>query len=188
MSDLPAIELPIATARLNLRNYTDADAATVAATVAAPAYWQAQAVEPPTATQITALVTWAAAEARVKPRLNYFLAATLKDTGAIVGEAVLKLVNPVLGIAEIGFGVAAPYWRLGYGVEIARAMRDAAFHQLKAHRVAAQCTPENVGSIRVMERIGLAREGLLRDVTFARGRWWSTVVYAAVAGNGAAPH
>lgn len=110
----------------------------------------------------------------------YFLAAARKDAGEIVGEAVLKIINPSERQGEIGFGVAPKYWKQGYATEIAGTVMDSAFQHFNLHRVAAQCSPDNKGSIRIMQKLGMAREGLLRDIHFARGRWWSTVIYAVL--------
>ena len=177
-TDISPIQLPITTRRLIIRDYTEQDGAAVAAYVAVESYWEHQAVDIPAAEQIKALVTWAAAETNIKPRINYFLAATKKDTGEIIGEAVLRAINPAMGQVEIGFGIAGRYWRQGYATEIGHALLDMAFSKLKANRVAAQSAPENKGSIRVMQKLGMAREGLMRDVGHARGRWWSTAVYS----------
>lgn len=173
---LHALSLPLSTPRLVLRDYVDADAATVAKYVVTPDYWQHQAVEMPSAEQIVALVKWGSAEAKLTPRLNYFLAATRKDTGEIIGEAVLRIVNPTARQAEIGFGMAKKNWRLGFATEIGRALLKAAFETLKMHRVTAQCAPENLGSLRVLAKLGMTREGVMRDIAFIRGRWWSSVV------------
>ncbi|MBM3512373.1 MAG: GNAT family N-acetyltransferase [Alphaproteobacteria bacterium] len=173
---LPDLPLPLSTPRLGLRNYGNSDATAVAAYVVTADYWQHQAVEMPSAEQIAALVKWGAAEAKVTPRLNYFLAATRKDSSEIVGEAVLRVLNPTARQAEIGFGIAKKNWRHGFATEIGRALLAAAFDTLKMHRVTAQCAPENLGSLRVLQKLGMAREGVMRDVAFARGRWWSSVV------------
>jgi len=101
-------------------------------------------------------------------------------TGEAVGEAVLNITNPAEGQAEIGFAVAPRFWEQGFGTEITAAMLEAAFSQMKVHRVSAQCSPDNKGSIRVMQKVGMAREGLLRDVHHARGKWWSTVIYGVL--------
>ena len=90
---------------------------------------------------------------------------------------MLKVVNPAKRQGEIGFGVAPKYWKQGFGSEIAAAVLDAAFQHFKLHRVAGQYSPDNKGSIRIMQKLGLAREGLLRDIHFARGKWWSTLIY-----------
>ncbi len=174
MASLP---LPIATRRLLIRDYIINDTAAVYAYVQDPTYWQFQRPEPPTAPQVDALMQWVVKEQPTTPRLMYFLAAARKDSGEIVGEAVLKITNPMERQGEIGFGVAPRFWKQGLGTEIATATLEAAFQHFKLHRVSGQCSPDNKPSIRIMQKLGMAREGLLRDLHFARGKWWSTVVY-----------
>ncbi len=177
---VPALALPITTRRLHIRDYVAADIPTVLQYVSDSAYWQYQRADAPTAQQLDTLLKWVISEQGGKPRLAYFLAATRKDTGEIVGEAVLKITSAAERQVEMGFGVAPRFWKQGFGTEIAAAALDAAFSHLKVHRVSAQCSPDNKGSIRVMQKIGMAREGLLRDVHYARGKWWSTVIYGVL--------
>jgi [ribosomal protein S5]-alanine N-acetyltransferase len=175
--NLSPLALPLSTRRLLVRDYTAADAGAVLAYVQDPDYWQYQCADSPTAAQIETLMQWVVREQAITPRVMHYLAATRKDTGEIVGEGVLKIINPTERQGEIGFGVAPKFWKQGFGSEIAGAVLDAAFQHFKLHRVAAQCSPDNKGSIRIMQKLGLAREGLLRDVHFARGKWWSTLIY-----------
>jgi RimJ/RimL family protein N-acetyltransferase len=184
MSDaMAAPAFPILTRRLTIRDYVEADAAVVAAYAADERFWQFQAAELPRPEQIAALVHWAVREQHIAPRLNYYLAAARKESGEIVGEAVLRVINPEAGQAEIGFGVAPRHWRQGYATEIGVALLDLAFRHFALHRVMAQCAPENKASIRVLQKLGMAREGLLRDVGRARGRYWSSAVYAILDGE-----
>ncbi len=175
--NLNPLALPLTTRRLIIRDYAATDAAAVLAYTQDPAYWQHQRAEAPTAGQIETLMQWVVQEQSIAPRVTYYLAATRKDTGEIIGEGVLKVVNPAERQGEIGFGVAAKYWKQGYGNEIATAVLEAGFQHFKLHRVAALCAPDNKGSIRIMQKLGMAREGLLRDIHFARGKWWSTLIY-----------
>ncbi len=160
---LTPLLLPIATRRLIIRDYTVDDAGAVFSYVQDPAYWQYQSANAPTAAQIEALMQWVVKNQGVSPRLMHFLAVVRKDTGEIVSEAVLKIINPGERQGEIGFGVAPKSWKQGFGSEIAGAILDAAFQHFKLHRVAGQCSPDNKGSIRVIH--------------FARGKWWSTLIY-----------
>jgi RimJ/RimL family protein N-acetyltransferase len=175
---LPVLALPLVTRRLIIREYAAADTPAVQENVADAAYWEHHATEPPTAEKISALILWAVQEQSVKQRLNYYLAATRKDSGAIVGEAVLRITDPIQRQGELGFGVARKHWKQGYATEMGQALLQAAFGTLKLHRVFGQCAPDNKASIRVMQKLGLAREGLLRDVGQARGKWWSSVIYS----------
>lgn len=177
---LPAPSLPIATRRLVIREYVATDTQAVQDNVRDPAYWEHHATEPPSAEQVAALVLWAIQEQTIKPRINYYLAAARKDTGVVIGEAVLRITDPVQRQGEIGFGVARKFWKQGYASEMAAVMLNVAFTHFKLHRVLAQCSPENKASIRVMQKLGMAREGMMRDVGFVRGKWWSSVVYSVL--------
>jgi RimJ/RimL family protein N-acetyltransferase len=175
---VPALTLPLTTRRLIIREYATADVPVVQENVRDAAYWEHHATDPPTAERVSALVLWAVQEQAIKPRLNYYLAATRKDSGVVIGEAVLRITEPVQRQGEIGFGVARKHWKQGYATEMAQALLNAAFANLKLHRLFAQCAPDNKGSVRVLQKLGFAREGMLRDLTFTRGKWWSNVIYA----------
>jgi ribosomal-protein-alanine N-acetyltransferase len=179
-ASVPSLSLPITTRRLHIRDYVVGDAPTVFQYVNEPSYWQHQRSEPPTAQQIDALIKWVVNEQANAPRLAYFLGVTNKNTGEIIGEAVLKITHAAERQGELGFGIAPRFWKQGYGTEVTAAILDAAFSQLKLHRLSGQCSPDNKGSMRIMQKVGMAREGLLRDVHYARGKWWSTVVYGVL--------
>ena len=63
---------------------------------------------------------------------------------------------------EVGYALARPYWGKGYMTEIMRTVIDWALTQPDIFRVQAFCDVENIASARVMEKAGMAREGLLR--------------------------
>ncbi|GAB4542602.1 MAG: GNAT family N-acetyltransferase [Anaerolineales bacterium] len=64
--------------------------------------------------------------------------------------------------AEIGYVLARAYWGKGYMPEAARALVQWALSQPQVYRVYATTAVENLQSQRVMEKIGMTREGLLR--------------------------
>jgi RimJ/RimL family protein N-acetyltransferase len=53
-----------------------------------------------------------------------------------------------------------------------------AFGELNAHRVVAFCHTDNLASARVMEKLGMARDGRLREVRWLNGHWWDEYVYS----------
>ena len=53
--------------------------------------------------------------------------------------------------------------KLGYGSELGRFLVDFGFGELGLHRLCAHCDAENYGSRRVMENIGMRREGLFLE-------------------------
>jgi RimJ/RimL family protein N-acetyltransferase len=63
---------------------------------------------------------------------------------------------------ELGYVLARAYWRQGYMTEALKAIIAWALKQKEIHRVWAVCDVDNLASARVMEKIGMAREGILK--------------------------
>jgi [ribosomal protein S5]-alanine N-acetyltransferase len=72
-------------------------------------------------------------------------------------------------------------WGYGYATEAMQAMLQFGFQSLGLHRISDFCDPENQASIRVMEKVGMRREGHLVQNHYTKGRWWDSVVYAILA-------
>lgn len=64
--------------------------------------------------------------------------------------------------AEMGYVLAKRFWGQGYMAEAARPVVEWALAQERIHRVEAFCDAENHGSARVLEKVGMTREGTLR--------------------------
>ena len=60
---------------------------------------------------------------------------------------------------------------MGYGTEAAAALIDYGFQNLSLHRIWAQAAPENEASLRVLEKLGMTYEGLVRGIVLKDGRW-----------------
>jgi ribosomal-protein-alanine N-acetyltransferase len=81
-------------------------------------------------------------------------------------------------IAELGYAVSRAHWGQGLASEAARAVIATAFttHPQLA-RVRAMADARNTRSHRVMEKVGMTREGLLRHNRIARGEMLDEVWY-----------
>jgi RimJ/RimL family protein N-acetyltransferase len=62
--------------------------------------------------------------------------------------------------------------------EAIRALIGFGFGELKLHRIRAECDPRNVGSWRVLEKVGMRREGHLRENFLLDGTWCDSYLYA----------
>ena len=63
---------------------------------------------------------------------------------------------------ELGYVLARPFWGNGYMPEAAGAVIKWALDQPWIYRVGAVCNVENTASARVLEKVGMQREGILR--------------------------
>ena len=88
--------------------------------------------------------------------------------GQVVGRVVLT-VDRENATAALGYGVARTCWGLGIATEAARAGMDYSFQTFVLEKVWARVDPRNVGSVRVLEKLGMQREGLLRSQIVRRG-------------------
>jgi len=90
-----------------------------------------------------------------------FMMIEERATGELVGHCGLRRVAHPLAPNphdhEIGWLVREDRWRMGYAHEAMRAVVDWAFDAIGAARIVALTVPANVGSWRLMEKLGMAR-------------------------------
>jgi ribosomal-protein-alanine N-acetyltransferase len=98
----------------------------------------------------------------------------------LVGRVGLGISEPDLREAVLWFTLHPAEWGQGYITEAARALVNAGFRELHLHRICAECDPENIGSWRVLEKIGMRREGHLRENAWIKGEWVDSLIYAVL--------
>lgn len=79
---------------------------------------------------------------------------------------------------EIGWVFNPKYYNKGYASEAAQAVLKFGFEEMKLHRIIATCQPENIPSYRVMEKIGMRREGYFKKCIPSGNEWWDEYYYA----------
>jgi ribosomal-protein-alanine N-acetyltransferase len=82
---------------------------------------------------------------------------------------------------QIGYWIGERYAGKGYMPEALRLVAGYAFDTLRLHRIEAACIPDNTRSIRVLEKAGFQREGLLRSYLRINGIWHDHYLYALIA-------
>jgi [ribosomal protein S5]-alanine N-acetyltransferase len=115
---------------------------------------------------------------KTQPRILYTLALVNKSEDRLIGSCELRITGPTEKTAEIGYVLNRQYWQQGYMTEAARAIIAFGFQQLGLHRIFATCYPVNTGSYGVMEKIGMHREGYLREYKLVKGAWRDCLLYS----------
>jgi ribosomal-protein-alanine N-acetyltransferase len=99
--------------------------------------------------------------------------------GALLGGLTISNVRRgVTQAAGIGYWIGAPYTGRGYMSDALQAVLRFSFGNLRLHRLEAACLPNNVASMRVLEKVGFQREGLARRYLKINGIWQDHVLYA----------
>ncbi|MFC3079540.1 GNAT family N-acetyltransferase [Phenylobacterium terrae] len=109
------------------------------------------------------------------------VAVELAAEGRVIGSMRLEVKDAANRTADIGYSIHRPYWGQGLVAEGARRLLAIAFEDMKLHRVWATCDARNRGSWRVMEKLGMRREGVLKKANLRRDGWQDTLLYAVLA-------
>ena len=107
-------------------------------------------------------------------------AATEAASGALVGDISLLWSSEEHRAGEIGFIVHPAHHGRGYATEAASALLPFAFDTLGLHRVIGRTEARNVGSARVLEKLGMRLEAHLVENEWVKGEWQSELVYAVL--------
>ena len=101
--------------------------------------------------------------------------AELKQERRIIGTCTLFHLDPANAKAELGYGLGSADWGKGYMSEALTALLDFAFGTLRLRRLEADVDPRNENSLRILDRLGFHREGLLRERWNVAGEIQDTV-------------
>ena len=82
---------------------------------------------------------------------------------------------------EIWYLVNPECWGRGVATEAAKQLLALGFGELGLHRIWATCLPENPASARVLEKVGMRKEGFLLKNLKIHGVWKSSSLYAMLA-------
>lgn len=168
----------IETDRLLLREFVEEDWQAVLAYQSDPRYLRYSSWTGRTEADARAFVGMFLGHQAEDPRRKFQLAATLRSNGVLIGNCGVRVNDPELGEANIGYELDPEHWGRGYATEAARAILAFGFTDLSLHRVWAECVAENVGSAHVLEKLGMRREAHFREHWRIRDRWWDTLTYA----------
>ena len=118
---------------------------------------------------------------------SYRWAITHEEADRLIGTVTLLAWSQDNRRAEIGFILHPAYHGRGLAAEAVRTVLAFGFGPMGLHRVEADVDPENEGSLRLLERIGFQREGLLRQRWFTFGTWKDTVLLGLLADEFVSP-
>ena len=96
----------------------------------------------------------------------------------VATERVATEPGSVVTRAGIGYDLAQAYWNRGYMTEAVCAIVRYGFENLNVNRIEALVIPGNDASVRVLEKLGFQREGILREYGFWKNRFWDLQMFA----------
>jgi [ribosomal protein S5]-alanine N-acetyltransferase len=157
----------ISTERLNLREIKHEDAEGVYKLLSNPEVIKHDTFELFTnIKQAEDIIKWFSDE--FKQRRAIFWGISLKNEPEIIGFCKCEIEIPKVR-ADLGYDLRPEYWNMGMMTEVLSKIIDFAFHTLDVNRIEAAVSTENNASIRVLEKSGFVKEGILRERSYWRG-------------------
>ncbi len=104
------------------------------------------------------------------------------DGQAIGGIGLMPMDDVHSRSAHIGYWLGEPYWGRGIMTAAVRAVSDYALSTLGFQRLEAPVYAWNPASMRVLEKCGYVREGVMKKSVFKDGELIDSVLYARVSG------
>jgi len=105
------------------------------------------------------------------------------STNAFCGSVGFLLQDTDNHRVEIGYIALESMQGKGFITEAAQVMNAFIFNQLKAKKIVASCAVQNIASWKVMEKLGLEREGNLKSDFHVNGQWYDSYCYGLVNPN-----
>jgi len=170
--------MELITERLILREFKENDWPDVLAYQADPRYLRYYEWKERTPKAAQEFVQMFLDQRQEQPRTKYQLAITLQSNHQLIGTCGIRMRTADAHEGDLGFELAPKHWGQGYATEAGRAMLGFGFTQLRLHRIWSWCIADNVGSARVLDKLGMQLEGRLRDKEYFKGRWWDTLLFA----------
>ncbi|WP_035843627.1 GNAT family N-acetyltransferase [Kitasatospora azatica] len=96
----------------------------------------------------------------------------------VVGMGELHVRSPRQRNGEVAYVVHPRVWGQGIGTAIGRELLARGFGQLGLHRIHATCDPRNLGSARVLAKLGMTYEGQLRHTALIRDGWRDSMIFS----------
>jgi [ribosomal protein S5]-alanine N-acetyltransferase len=96
-------------------------------------------------------------------RTLFHFGVALRESDRIIGHATIFQWIREHRRAEVGYSIQKVEWGKGLATEAVSALLQFAFEAMDLRRIEADVDPRNIGSLRVLEKLGFVREGYLRE-------------------------
>ncbi len=166
------------TERLILREFVEEDWQAVLAYQSDPQYLRYYHWSDRSPGAVRAFVKMFLEFQRERPRTKFQLAVIYKEDEQLIGNCGIRINDPDLREANIGYELSSHYWGQGIATEAARALLRFGFEELQMHRIYATTLSANTGSAKVMAKLGMRLEAHELEKEYVKGRWFDSLTYA----------
>jgi ribosomal-protein-alanine N-acetyltransferase len=163
--------------RIYLREFMSSDWLDVHAYASQEIVCRFQPWGPNTEDQSEAFVNQIIVDTSEINRTRFVFAIVEKSTEKMIGAGEFNIRCFTNKNGEIGYIVHPDYWGKGIATDVAKLLVNFGFKEFQLHRIYATCDPRNIGSSKVLAKIGMTQEGRLRDALLVKDGWRDSLVF-----------
>ena len=164
--------------RITLREMEERDWIGVHSYASQPSICQYQPWGPNTEEESQQFVRQVLSDTTRNPRSRFVFAVIENDV--LIGAGELNIQSFTNREGEIGYIIHPDYWGKGYATEVATLLINFGFTALSLHRIFATCDPRNVGSSKVLGKVGMTQEGRMRENILLEEGWRDSLLYSVL--------
>ncbi|WP_268874492.1 GNAT family N-acetyltransferase [Rossellomorea aquimaris] len=101
----------------------------------------------------------------------------LKESGDLIGAIDLYNINEDTENCEVGYDIGFNWWNRGYGTEALQAIVEFAFRSMNIHKISATHGMDNPASGKIMLKVGMKQEGIIRDMIRKNNQYKDCGIY-----------
>lgn len=169
-------KISLSNERLSLREFTKNDWIDVHLYASQDIVCQFQPWGPNTEADSKQFVNQVIKDSAKIPRTRIALAIIYNET--MIGAGELNIRDLANKVGEVAYIINPDYWGKGIATEVATLLIDFGFRELKLHRIFATCDPRNIGSSKVLEKVGMTLEGKIREDLLIKDGWRDSLLYS----------
>jgi len=176
-------QLPVilTTARLRLRPFRNDDWRQVHIYASDPKISRFQGWGPNSERDTKEFVKKCISETKDPSKAIYYFSISRMQDDQHIGGCIFSQDERDPQSASIGYTVAQAEWNKGYASEAAAAVLKFGFEELRLSRIKANCDADNVGSWKVMEKLGMHLDNVIKHAKFSKGVWRDWYEYSITA-------
>lgn len=101
-----------------------------------------------------------------------------RESKKVVGTCGFLNYEKIHNRIEIGYDLTPDFWGKGIMTEVVQCVVDFGFLNMSLNKIEAKIEPENEASIRLMNKLGFYKEGVLRQHELEKGKYVDLAVFS----------
>lgn len=168
--------MKLETDRLLIRDYVKEDLEMVHQLVQSPEIYEHQSWGPNSFEDSKNHVGQCLQQQMESPRQSFEFCITDRSTKEIIGAIGLRIRSSFNRSGDLGYWIRRDLWGHGLATEATQRIIQFGFDDLNMNRLWATASTKNLASLRVLQKAGMQREGLMRQDILVRGQFRDSVL------------